>query len=518
MDAEDSGVDSETIEEQVAEWSSNSNECFTIHLEGHEETIKPAFTYPIFGEEESIFGYQGLAIKLCLQKVDLQPKLEVTWDEKFPSSAGVEPTDIKAALEDFLPECAFSELDSVEKNLPERPPGELTHSYTKDGAKYEVWVSDVNNSLAERTLANVQALVPMFIEGGTIVDVAGDKTQGARWKLHLLYECRGMPAPYSLIGFGTSYRIFTLPDRKDPLPEHMALLQSPDKLRQQLLSRGADVFPTLLNDSPHLESFLDTPSRERISQFLILPPYQGASHGSQLYHAMYNHLTTSPSVLELTVEDPNEAFDDLRDLSDLLRLRKTSPEFCALRVNTNIHSDHLKPTAHIPTHLIVPLDVRERIRKETKLQSRQFDRLVEMQTLSFIPPTHRSKARLTKKEHSTNELDKTYWFWRLYVKQRLYIFNRDVLIQVEGDERAKALDSAFESVVQGYSAMLERVLKAEERLKREGEEGDVDGGAAAEKRVRKRKVVEEDDDDGEDEEMGEGNAMAKTNGKKARIE
>nr|OQO23818.1 hypothetical protein B0A51_08140 [Rachicladosporium sp. CCFEE 5018] len=502
MDAEDSGVDSETIEEQVAEWSSNSNECFTFHLDGHDETFKPAFTYPIFGEEESIFGYQGLAIDLRLRKFDLQPKLEVTWDEKFPSSAGVEPTDVKAALEDFLPECAFSG-PTVERDLSEGPPGELTHSYTKDGVKYEVWVSDVNDGLAERILANVQALVPMFIEGGTIVDVAGDKTQGARWKLHLLYECRGTPASYSLIGFGTSYRIFTLPDRKDPLPEHMALLQSPE-MRQQLLSRGADVFPTLLNDSPRLESFLDNPSRERISQFLILPPYQGASHGSQLYHAMYTHLTTSPSVLELTVEDPNEAFDDLRDLSDLLRLRQTSPEFCAL--------------PHIPTHLIVPFDVRERIRKETKLQSRQFDRLVEMQTLSFIPPTHRSKARLTKKEHSTNEQDKTYWFWRLYVKQRLYIFNRDVLIQVEGDERAKALDSAFESVVQGYSAMLERVLKAEEKLKREGEEGDVNGGAAVEKRVRKRKVVEEDDEDGEDEEMGEGTGVAKTNGKKARIE
>ncbi|KAK6435966.1 histone acetyltransferase 1, partial [Oleoguttula sp. CCFEE 5521] len=176
MDAEDSGVDSETIEEQVAEWSSNSNECFTFHLEGLDETFKPAFTYPIFGEEESIFGYQGLAIDLRLRQFDLQPKLEITWDEKFPSSAGVEPTDIKVALEDFLPECAFSG-PVVERDLPERPPGELTHSYTKDGGKYEVWVSDVNDGLAERILANVQALVPMFIEGGTIVDVAGDKTQ-----------------------------------------------------------------------------------------------------------------------------------------------------------------------------------------------------------------------------------------------------------------------------------------------------------------------------------------------------
>lgn len=38
-----------------------------------EEPFSPAFTYPIFGEQEKIFGYQGLNIQVSLRShpVDL---------------------------------------------------------------------------------------------------------------------------------------------------------------------------------------------------------------------------------------------------------------------------------------------------------------------------------------------------------------------------------------------------------------------------------------------------------------
>lgn len=31
-----------------------------------QEPFNPAFTYPIFGEQEKIFGYQNLDVKVCL--------------------------------------------------------------------------------------------------------------------------------------------------------------------------------------------------------------------------------------------------------------------------------------------------------------------------------------------------------------------------------------------------------------------------------------------------------------------
>ena len=78
----------------------------------------------------------------------------------------------------------------------------------------------------------------------------------------------------------------------------------------------------------------------RPSQFVILPPYQRQGHGcetssyffrliyslfilaaiAELYKAIYQHVLARPGVAELTVEDPAEAFEDLRDRNDLKML------------------------------------------------------------------------------------------------------------------------------------------------------------------------------------------------------
>jgi histone acetyltransferase 1 len=108
------------------------------------------------------------------------------------------------------------------------------------------------------------------------------------------------------------------------------------------------------------------------------------------------------------------------------------------------------------------------------------------------------------------------------VKQRLYIFNRDQLAQVEREERIEKLESALDSVLEAYGKMIERV-EAKESEARERNFAPVNGngipvvaGAASSSasepvrgtmRVRKRKVIDDadDDDDAEDEDMeGEG--------------
>lgn len=60
--------------------------------------------------------------------------------------------------------------------------------------------------------------------------------------------------------------------------------------------------------------------RLRLSQFVIVPPYQQEGHGSALYSAIYRYVLSSPDIAELTVEDPVEAFEDLRDRNDLKML------------------------------------------------------------------------------------------------------------------------------------------------------------------------------------------------------
>ena len=64
----------------------------------------PQFTYPIFGEEERIFGYKGLIIRLRFAAHNLRPHVHVSHDEKFKAVEDAAPVDIPEALKDFLPE------------------------------------------------------------------------------------------------------------------------------------------------------------------------------------------------------------------------------------------------------------------------------------------------------------------------------------------------------------------------------------------------------------------------------
>lgn len=501
------------IEEQVGEWSTNSNDCFNISVvrgDGSEHAaFQPAFTYPIFGEEEAIFGYQDLSINLTFAAHNLRPKLDVTYGKIFSAIGNIKPTDVKEVLHDFLPEEAFDVAGEDDTDAAGwTPPGEKIREYTRDGAKYEIWCASLTDAAAKQVLENMQILVPLFIEGGTTLQLDQDWTT-QRWKLFLTYQVNDKVAegssPYAFVGFGTSYRVFTFPYRKRPSEEEMNTLQSTeakqskalgsDEAQQaKILAASSDDLLTALQ-TEGVKSPLDLPSRERLSQFLILPTFQGGGHGQELYNTMYLTLTAPPNVREFSVEDPNEAFDDLRDLCDLRHLRANDPSFANLKVNIDIPADKLKSDAHIPTDLIVSGQVTEDIRQRSKIDPRQFGRLVEMQTLSCIPANNRSRNRITKKERSTNEHDKAYFFWRLYAKHRIYIFNRDPLMQLDLEERPEKVEGALDSVLEGYLIMLEKVEAKEKGVETVG--------GASRRADRKRKVIDDDDDGWEDEDDDE---------------
>lgn len=58
----------------------------------------------------------------------------------------------------------------------------------------------------------------------------------------------------------------------------------------------------------------------RISQFFVLPPFQGKGHGGVIYRYMYGMYMANASVKEITVEDPNDEFQMLRDKNDVQNL------------------------------------------------------------------------------------------------------------------------------------------------------------------------------------------------------
>lgn len=95
--------------------SSNANEAVQISIvqPGSESlqavsTFHPRFTYPIFGDEERIFGYQGLNIQLQFAGHDLYPNATISYDAKFKTVGETKATDILTILKEYLPPCEIS--------------------------------------------------------------------------------------------------------------------------------------------------------------------------------------------------------------------------------------------------------------------------------------------------------------------------------------------------------------------------------------------------------------------------
>ncbi|KAI5259319.1 histone acetyltransferase type B catalytic subunit [Aureobasidium subglaciale] len=492
------------IEDQVQEWSTSSNDALHISLYRGNKVVSdfgPAQTYPIFGEEEAIFGYRGLNISLSLAAHNLRPHMDISWTEKFTQIGDIKASDIREALEDFIPESAFATKSRAEALAdPDAasftPPGILLHSYTHEDHRFEVWKASLSDEGAREIMDNVQTLVPMFIEGGTILTL-DEPWVADRWTLFTLYQVDKKAAntsPYVFVGFSTSYRIFTLPDRRDPSEHDLALLQHNETDMDAILRRWNS--ETADEDEELLKTPLQLPSRERISQFLIIPTHQHSGHGAALYNTVFTDLITPDNVSELTVEDPNEAFDDMRDVCDLLWLRKNNDDFASLKIETQIDSNKLKMNENIPVDDIVSGDARARIKKTSKIMPRQLGRLVEMQTYSKIPKLNRSMNRISRKEKSTNEMDRAYYLWRLYVKQRLYISNRDVLSLLEREERAERLDATIENIQLDYDRLLELANK------RATHSVDNQTATSSGAPKRKKKVVLESDEDEDDASAG----------------
>lgn len=82
-------------------------------------TFHPTFTYPIFGDAETIYGYKGLSLDLSFAAWDFRAYLKVRWDEKIENSPEIEAEKVEEPLLNYLPEgdtSSFSKLLTPQKS------------------------------------------------------------------------------------------------------------------------------------------------------------------------------------------------------------------------------------------------------------------------------------------------------------------------------------------------------------------------------------------------------------------
>lgn len=450
---------------------SQSNDALSISLVAPSaggvtslHTFAPKMTYSIFGDEEQIFGYKGLKINLRYNASDMRPHLSIAYNKKFNTVGDTEPTDVKAIMEEFLPtssyyaECclhiiltvwiaAFEKTKAFEATLSNpsnanwTPPGEVWQTIESEGKIYEIRKGNMVDPAIQQLVKRVQIMVPLNIEGGMMIDFEDAEWSLDRWTVFFLYEKKtdvAPPAsPYAFMGYCTVFRYCYFPRT---VPADTTSQDRPAESQEILDLAAADIDLDL------------TPCRSRISQFVILPPYQRGGNGSRFYNTIFDYYLQNSPTVEITVEDPNEAFDDMRDLNDLQRLRK-DPAFAAIKINTAAPYPRKGPAPRD----IVDTAALEKIRQRFKIAPRQFHRVTELHLLSHIPLGVRQTLIDRKPTASGAELraqEHEYDLWRLWVKQRLYKHNKDTLAQLERIERIEKLDQALGGVEADYARLL----------------------------------------------------------------
>ncbi|KAJ5805223.1 hypothetical protein N7474_011110 [Penicillium riverlandense] len=476
------------------DWSCDANDAVHITVVQPGETkpktlstFHPQFTYPIFGDEERIFGYKGLIIRLRFAAHDLRPHIHISYDDRFRAIGDTAAVDLLGALKPFAPEEAFINLPEYEKAIQDdpsakgfKPPGLLVHSYEVDDRNYEIWAGSLADPEVRRLLDRAQILVSLFIEAGTPLTTDDPQWTLERWTIYFVYEKVTPPTPtasaYSIVGYATAYRYW---------------LYQRDRSETPVVK--SDPFP-----GPEVK-ISELPARLRIAQFLILPPHHRSGHGTHLYTAIHATCLADPTIVELTVEDPNEQFDALRDTADYCLLR---PEF--LKHGVNINPDPYDAYSRkqrlkvVPTAALIPTKLLVDIRTSFKIESTQFAHILEMYLLSQIPSRNRlsggaNLARLLIKKHRVDDVnDRRYYWWRMLIKQRLFKKHRSLLSELDATDRVEKLDETVRNVEEGYDVTLQAL---EGRLPDVQDEPPVAVSGSRDGRVKRKLTISDDEDE-----------------------
>ena len=270
--------------------------------------------------------YHSASLRACIR---------VRYEERHPEAAD----DVVAKLAEWLPggytldEAEFAR--QLEEDAAFVPIGEKVHEYGRADRIFEVYHCDTGAPGLVEYHNRFQTFLIWYIEAGSFLDLTDDK-----WRiLYLLERVDGPTGPaYRSAGMLTIYHWFAY-------PEHV---------------------------------------RPRISQVLVLPPFQRQGHGADMLQQAYAQCRLESKLKDIAVEDPSDGFTRLRDFVDATNgAAAFSPDFFS------------QPFSD---------EASEKIRAALFVSKRQARRVFEILKLRFLAPGDAAGAER----------------YRLEVKQRLF--------------------------------------------------------------------------------------------------
>lgn len=139
--------------------------------------------HQIFGETESIFGYQNLKVRILYTAGPLHIYLGVEYDKKVDELSGgdIKADDVVATIAEKLPDgCYFVNMDEFLKTLDKadkfQPYGEKLYEYKyqdDDGNEriFEFYNSNYKQSSFLKFFSRLQTFVLWFVDAASYIDV-----------------------------------------------------------------------------------------------------------------------------------------------------------------------------------------------------------------------------------------------------------------------------------------------------------------------------------------------------------
>ncbi|XP_050370109.1 histone acetyltransferase type B catalytic subunit [Argentina anserina] len=286
-------------------------------------------------ESGKIYGYKGLEITIWISSISFDAYADIAFESTADGGKGI--TDLKSTLQNVFGETLvasqeeFLQTFSTQRNFIRSiiSNGEVMQRKASSASDVEVVRMVVGKTAAGPLYSRLLPLVFLLVDGGSPIDVLDPG-----WELYLLVEKKTDQHGdiyNTLLGFTALYRFYHYPDS----------------------------------------------SRLRLSQILVLPPYQHKGYGRYILEVL-NHVVVSEDVYDFTVEEPLDYFQHIRTCVDVPRLQKLDSVRSAVNLAvSNLTRGKLSKKTSIP-RLMPATGVIADVRKRLKINKKQFLRCWEV--------------------------------------------------------------------------------------------------------------------------------------------
>ncbi|KAM9945140.1 hypothetical protein ACTFIT_003392 [Dictyostelium discoideum] len=241
-------------------------------------SFHPTYSHQIFNEDK-IQGYEPCKIDIYMGAGSLTSYIDTNYTLQSKNLTNVEGEFLKVFSKQDPPiskQSFYKYIEEKEKLF--KPIGKKIHEYSiidKESGKeteYEIYFGRITDQVVFRYHEKLQIFVLWYIDGSSYI-----WTDDPNWDIFFIFEKRIIDGEkrYGITGYSTIYNFYHHPEQ----------------------------------------------TRARISQYLILPPYQRMGHGKYLFNSIYQYYKTNDGfygpIYDITIEDPADEFNLLRNYVDL---------------------------------------------------------------------------------------------------------------------------------------------------------------------------------------------------------